>query len=206
MPAHGSKLSLRKQQMWVYLIGGLFVCDFIACGYLPSRQRLNSLERVWTGQRKTIALAAAQSAELPGLERRLRDMKKAVEGFNLRVPADRALALGTFLQQIAGIMTDCRLAEQVVLPGKDVKTDDLNCVPIHVACKGTLTDIFHFFTRLQSLDRLVRVEKVAMENDPDLTGQISVQVEAVIFEQSGKHRKTHGPAEAPAAGGGNHDA
>jgi len=200
----GSRLSLRRQQIWVYVIAGLFVCDFVACGYIPSRQRLLALERVGTQQRKAIAMAAAQSEELPGLERRLRDMKKAVEGFDLRVPADRAS--GAFLQQITGIMTDCRLVEQVVLPGKEVKTDDLNCVPIHVACKGTLKDIFRFFARLQSLDRLVRVEKVAMDNDTDLTGQVRMQVEAVIFEQSTKHHKTRSPAEAPAAGGGNHEA
>ncbi len=200
----GSKLSLRKQQMWVYIIAGLFVCDFVACGYIPSRQRLLTLERVWAQQRKTIATAAAQSAELPGLERRLRDMKQVVEDFDRRVPADRAS--GTFLQQIVGIMTDCRLAEQVVLPGKEVKTEELNCVPIHVACKGTLTDIFRFFTRLQSLDRLVRVEKVALDNDTDLAGQISMQVEAVIFEQSAKRHKDRSPADAPGAGGGKHDA
>jgi len=204
MRVTGSRLSLRKQQIWVYIIAGLFVCDFVACGYLPSRQRLSSLERVSAQQRKTIATAAAQSAELPGLERRLREMKKAVEGFDLRVPADRAL--GTFLQQIAGIMKDCGLGEQVVLPGKEVKTEGLNCVPVHVACKGTLTDIFRFFTKLQSLDRLVRIEKVAMDNDLDLTGQISVQVEAAIFEQSAKHHKTDSPVAAPAASGGNHDA
>ncbi len=204
MRVTGSRLSLRKQQMWVCIIAGLFVCDFVACGYLPSRQRLTSLERVAAQQRKTIATAAAQSAELPGLERRLREMRKAVEGFDLRVPADRAL--GTFLQQIAGIMKDCGLGEQVVLPGKEVKTEDLNCVPIHVACKGTLTDIFRFFRKLQSLDRLVRIEKVALDNDMDLTGQISVQVEAAIFEQSAKHHKSDGPVAAPAARGGNHDA
>lgn len=204
MPVTGSRPSLRKQQRWVYVIAALFVCDFVACGYIPSRQRLLALDHVWTQQRKTIAMAAAQSAELPNLERRLREMRKAVEGFDLRVPADRAS--GTFLQQITGIMTDCRLAEQVVLPGKEAKTDDLICVPIHVACKGTLADVFRFFTRLQALERLVRIEKVAMDNDTDLTGQISLQVEAVIFEQAAKHHKTRGPAETPAAGGGNHDA
>jgi hypothetical protein len=94
----------------------------------------------------------------------------------------------------------------VVLPGKEVKTDDLNCVPIHLACKGTLADVFRFFTRLQTLDRLVRIEKVALDNDAGLTGQISVQVEAAIFERSAKHHKTHGPADASAAGGPNRDA
>jgi Tfp pilus assembly protein PilO len=204
MNATGSRLSHHKQQMWVYVIAGLFICDFVLCGYIPSRQRLTSLQRARTQQKQTIGMAAAQSAELPGLERRLRGMEKAVEGFDLRVPADRAL--GTFLQQIAGIMTDCRLMDQLMLPGKEVKTDDLNCIPIHLACKGTLADLFGFFTKLQSLDRLVRIQRVAMENDIDLTGQINVQMEAVIFEQSLKHHKTNGPADAKSAGGVNHGA
>jgi len=203
MNATGSRLSHRKQ-LWVYAIAGLFVCDFVLCGYLPSHQRLVSLQRTRAQQRQTIERAAAQSAELPGLERRLRGMEKAVEGFDLRVPAGRAL--GPFLQQMAGIMKDSHLSEQVVLPGKEWKTEDLNGVPIHVACKGTLTDIFGFFKKLQSLDRLVRVEKIAMENDADLTGQVSLQVEAVIFEQSAKRRKTSGPAEAKSADGVNHGA
>lgn len=200
----GSRLSHRKRQMWVYVIAGLFVGDFVLCGYLPSHQRLASLQRTRAQQKQTILMAAAQSAELPGLERRLRGMEKVVTGFDLRVPADKAL--GTFLQQISGIMTDCRLTEQVVLPGKEVKTEDLNCVPLHVACKGTVTDFFGFFRKLQSLDRLVRIEKVALENDSDLTGRIGLQMEAVIFEQSAKYRKTNGPAEAQSAGGVNRGA
>jgi type IV pilus assembly protein PilO len=204
MNAAGSRLSPRKQQMAVYVIAGLFVCDFVLCGYLPSHQRLLSLQRTRAQQKQTIQMAAAQSTELPGLERRLRDMEKAVEGFERRVPADRAL--GAFLQQIAGIMTDCHLVDQAIVPGDDGKTDALNCIPIHVACRGTLMDIFGFFQKLQRLDRLVRVEKVALENDSDLTGQVGVQVEAVIFEQPAKHRKPGGLAEAESAGGVSHGA
>ena len=83
MNVTGSRLSHRKQQMWVYVIAGLFVCDFVLCGYLPSQQRLASLQRTRAQQKQTILMAAAQSAELPGLERRLRGMEKAVEGFDL---------------------------------------------------------------------------------------------------------------------------
>ena len=109
-------------------------------------------------------MAAAQSAELPGLERRLRDMEKAVEGFDLRVPADRAL--GTFLQQIAGIMTDCHLVEQVVLPGEgsEKQRSELCPYPRGVQAGPWRTSSVSS-QKLQSLDRLVRVEKVAMEND-----------------------------------------
>ncbi len=204
MSISGSKLSHRRQQMWVYILTGLFVCDFVLCGYLPSQQRLRMLQQAQAEQRQVIEMAAAQSVELGGLERRLRDMEKKIEGFDRRVPVDRTL--GTFLQQIAGLMKDCDLVEQVVLPGKERKTEELNCTPIHVACHGTLTSLFRFFTKLQALGRLVRVEKVALENDTDLTGQLGVQIEAVIFEQSAKHRKNEGPAGTKPAGGVNHGA
>jgi Tfp pilus assembly protein PilO len=200
----GSKLSHHKQQMWVYLIAGLFVCDFVLCGYIPSRQRLVALRRTQAQQRQTIAMAAGQGMELASLQERLHSMETAVERFDRQVPADRAL--GTFLQQIAGIMESCRLREQVVLPGKESKTGELNCVPIHVACKGTLADLFAFFTKLQTLDRLVRFEKISMENDPDLTGQISLRLEAVIFEQLAKPRPGPDSAEGKSAGGVNHGA
>ena len=79
------------------------------------------------------------------------------------MPVDNAL--GTFLQRIAVVMTENDLTDQVVLPGKERGTDDLGCIPIHVACKGTLTNLFSFFGSLQAMDRLVRIEKVTLEND-----------------------------------------
>ena len=200
--ATGSNLSGRKQQMWVYVIAGLFVCDFVLCGYLPSRQRLAALEQMRARQRQTIERAGAQSGELVKLEWRVRTMEAAVKDYDRRVPAERTL--GTFLQQVAGIMTDCQLGEQVVLPGKEWKTDRLSCVPIHVACRGTLASVFDFLTKLQSLDRLVRLEKVTLENDADLTGRIGVQVEAVIFEQSAPRGGTGGPVALGSTGGSNH--
>ena len=75
----GSRMSHRKQQMWVYVIAGLFVCDFVLCGYLPSQQRLRRCSGA-AQQQQIIEMAAAQSAELSGLERRLRDMEKRSRG------------------------------------------------------------------------------------------------------------------------------
>jgi Tfp pilus assembly protein PilO len=204
MSVSSSRMSHRKQQMWVYIITGLFVCDFVLCGYIPSQQRLRTLRQAQAEQRKVIAMAAAQSVALSGLEQRLRDMERRIEGFDHRVPVDRTL--GTFLQQIAGIMKDCHLVDQVVLPGTEVKTEALNCIPIHVACHGTLASTFRFFTKLQSLDRLVRIENVRLENDPDLTGQLGAQIEAVIFEQAARPRTNEGRAEAKSAGGVSHGA
>jgi Tfp pilus assembly protein PilO len=167
--------------MWVCVIAGLFVCDFIACGYLPSKQRLTSLQQAQTQQERMIQMAMGQGAELPGLRDKLRDTHRAIERFETRVPSDNAL--GAFLQQMASVMTERELTDQVVLPGKELEMGGLGCIPIHMTCKGTLTNLFRFFDRLQTLDRLVRIEKVTLENDADFTGRLTLQTEAFIFYQ-----------------------
>jgi len=194
--------SHHKQQIWVCVIAGLFLCDFVLCGYLPSQQRLASLREVRTQQRRTIDMAVAQNVELTGLKTRLRNTERLIERFDACVPADEAL--GAFLQQITTIMGEHRLTDPVILPGKKTETGDLGCIPILMTCRGTLTPLFEFFNRLQTLDRLVRIEKVTMENDASFTGQLAVRIQGVIFYQSRPLKV--GATDAAPAGGGDYGA
>lgn len=194
------KPSHRRQQIWVCVIAVLFLCDFVLCGYLPSQQRLTSLQQVQAQQRRTIDMAAAQGAELPGLKTRLRDTERVIERFETCVPSDSAL--GTFLQQIAALMTEYKLTDPVVLPGKEQEGDDLGWIPIHMTCQGTMTDLFGFFNRLQTLDRLVRVEKAMLENDPDFTGRLTMRTEGFIFYQVNSVKTQDAAKTKPAEGAG----
>ncbi len=198
-----SRLSHRKQQIWVCVIAGLFLCDFILCGYLPSQQRLASLRQTRTQQRRTIDMAAAQSVELAGLRNRLRHAEKQIERFDACVPADEAL--GAFLQQITTIMGEHRLTDPVILPGKKTETGNLGCIPVQMTCRGALADLFDFFQRLQRLERLVRIEKVTMENDASFSGQLALRIQGVIFYQS-KLLKAEAADHARSAGGRDHGA
>lgn len=66
-------------------------------------------------------------------------------------------------------------------PEVEIKADNLSCIPINMQCKGTLIQIFQFYKRLQSIDRLVRIEQVKLVNDVGLTGQVSMETRALIF-------------------------
>ena len=204
MRAVGSRLFTRNQQMWVCAIAGLFVCDFVLCGYLPSQRRLEALRKARARQSQTIQMAAAQGAELPALRRRLQDVQETVERYDACVPAERAL--GTFLQQIAAIMTQHRLTDQVVVPGKEASAEGLSCIPVQITCKGTLADMFLFFNGLQTLDRLVRFERVVLKNDEGFSGQARMQTDAVIFYQLAGQEEGNRSAGAQPAEGDNHGA
>lgn len=172
----------RKQRAWLYVIAVLFCADFVFCGYTPSHKRLQSLREAETQQRRLIETAAAQSKELPALKTRLTNTRQVVEHYESYVP--REVSLGQFLQEIARIMTEHHLADQVVVPGKEVESNGVGCIAVHVNCRGSLKDLFSFFHDFQSMDRLVRIEKVILQNDRDFAGNVSMDTDAVIFYRS----------------------
>jgi Tfp pilus assembly protein PilO len=200
----GPKLSLSKQQIWVCVVAGLFVSDFIWCGYLPAQERLKSLKQAWAQQQRIVMMGATQGAELPALTQRLQDTEDIVALYDVRVPPEGTL--GTFLQRMAGIMTGRRLTNQEVVPGKAWETDGLTCIPVQVTCAGTLADVFNFFNDLQALNRLVRIERVALGNDSGMTGRIHMRMEGVIFHQTPRQSKASDSAHAELAGGTNNGA
>lgn len=174
-----SKLARRKQQVWVYLIGALFVADFVFYGYLPSQRRLEALRQSRSEQERMIRMAAERRAELPKLKAHLKDVEEIVSHYEAYVPAEESL--GEFLQEIAHIMTDNQLTDQVMVPQAEMECDGIRCIPIQMNCKGSLADVFGFFRDIQAMDRLVRIEKADLRNDTEYTGQVSVNTRAVIF-------------------------
>jgi len=186
MNAGGSKSLHRREQTWVCVVAALFLCDFIVCGYLPSQQRLSSVRQAQAQQQQTINMAAAQGVELARLKTKLRDTERLVERFDASVPPDRAL--GDFLKRVADVMVTCNLTDPEVLPGKEFSAGDLGCIPVHLTCHGTLSQVFGFFNRLQTLDRLVRIETMMLQNDAEFTGQLKLEADVVIFHQSGRFK------------------
>ena len=179
MTRFGYSMLLRKQQMWVYVIGTLFVVDFFFYGYLPSHRRLQSLRRMKSQHARTIEAAASQEEMLPTLETRLDQAKATVKRYEGSIPSESAL--GVFLRQIAHIMAEHGLTDQEVIPSKETTAGELRCISVHMNCAGTLDGLFGFFRDLQGLGRLVRIEKATLKNDARFTGQVSMQTEAVIF-------------------------
>jgi Tfp pilus assembly protein PilO len=169
----------KRQQVTICIVAGLFVADFVLFGYLPLQKRLKPIKQARTAQSSVIAKAATQRGRLPEIRQQLQEMQTVVADFEANVPAQKSI--GEFLQQIAKLMSQYSLTEQVVAPGKEIKGDGLNCIPVDMQCKGKLVQIFEFYKRLQDLDRLVRIEQVSLTNDADFSGRVSMQTMAIIY-------------------------
>jgi len=192
MSSSETRLLLGKQQVWICVIGVLFVADFVFYGYLPSHRRLQTIKRSRMRQEHVIGMSALQAEALPALEERLKDARKTVRNYDDGVPTEGAL--GLFLRQIADIMTEHELSDQVVVPGRELEADELNCIPVHMNCTGTLIGVFGFFNDLQGLRRLVRIEKVTLANDREFSGTVTMETDAVIFYRPEKSQETNAVA------------
>jgi type IV pilus assembly protein PilO len=172
----------RKQQVVILVMAALLVAGFVFFACLPLCRKLKVVRQARATQRLMVARAATEERQLPLLKEQLAKMTSAVGNYEARVPANRDL--GAFLQQIANLMSRQKLTEQVVAPGQEVKTDDLNCIPVSMQCKGKLAQLFEFYKELQKLERLVSIESVKLANDSDLTGHVTMQTKAVVYYRS----------------------
>lgn len=200
----GSRLLSGRPQMWVCVVACLFVVDFVLCGYVPAQKRLNALREARTRQIQMVAAAAAQEAELPALRKRLDKVRRTATRYDTSVPRERAL--GGFLQQIATIMSRHNLTDHMVAPRAELEGPSQTCIPLEVTCRGTLVDLFEFFRDMQSLDRLVRIEKVMLNNSSDLDGWVNLRMEAAIFYQDARDASQSDTAKEETTGVTSNDA
>jgi Tfp pilus assembly protein PilO len=168
-----------RQQITIFVIAAAIVGGFVLFRYQPLQRRIKAVKDARVAQTLVITKSQAESNQLPALKQQLLKLQQAVGNYNANVPLQRAL--GGFLQRIADLMNEHNLREQVVAPGQEIKIGELSCIPVDMQCKGKLTRIFEFYRRLQSLDRLVRIEQVKLENDSDFSGEASMQTKAVIY-------------------------
>lgn len=173
-----------KQQIAILCLAFSMVIGFVLFRYLPLQKRIKAVEQRRAEQRLAIAESQRQSEQLPILREQLLKLQRTVGNYESNIPAQRDL--GVFLQQIANLMDEHNLKGQQVQPGKEIKADTLNAIPVNIQCKGKLKQIYEFYRRLQKLDRLVRIEQVKLENDRDFSGQLSSQTKVVIYYRTNK--------------------
>ncbi|HLB73172.1 MAG TPA: type 4a pilus biogenesis protein PilO [Sedimentisphaerales bacterium] len=175
---------LFRERRQIVLFGAavLMVGGFVLFRYLPLRERMATVKLTKAAERKAVNEEATQDRLLPVLEEQARDLSESIGDYEAKIPLEREL--GAFLGRITDLMNEHNLKEQVVTPGGEVKSGELNCIPVDIQCRGNLAEMFEFFKGLQSLERLVRIEQIKLSNDADFSGEVRLETRAVIYYQT----------------------
>ncbi len=168
-----------KRQIMVSCAFIVMIGGFVMLRYLPLRERIKIVKQTKAAERSDVNTRQFQSRQVPVLEEQAEKLGESVGDYEARIPQGREL--GVFLGRITGLMSEHNLAEQVVTPGGQINSKELNCIPVDIQCKGNLSEIFQFFKGLQSLERLVRIEEVKLINDVNFSGEVTLNTRAVIY-------------------------
>lgn len=168
-----------RQQIVIFIVAGAIIGGGVLFRYLPLRKKVKAIKQTKTAQTLAITKGEAQSKQLPVLKEQLLKLKRVLGDYEAGIPVQRGL--GVFLTKIANLMSEHNLREQEIAPGVEIEADKLNCIPVNMKCKGTLTQVFEFYKELQGLDRLVRIEQVKLYNDSNFGGEVSMETKAVVY-------------------------
>ena len=168
-----------RQQLTICVIAGVIVGGFVLFRYLPLRSRMKALRQTKSAQALTIAKGAADNKQLFLLKEQFSKLQNELKHYEANIPINSDI--GVFLHTIADLMNEHNLVEQVIEPRKEIKAENINCIPVKMQCKGKLAQIFEFYRQLQGLDRLVRIEQVKLSNDKDFNGQVGMEARAIIY-------------------------
>lgn len=173
-----------KQKIISCVIAVVMVAGFVLFRYLPLRRRINAAQQKLAAQKLTIETGAVHSQQSQVLKAQSDQLRRTIGNYEQRIPGDRAI--GVFLHKMASLMNDYNLQEQLIEPGKEIEAGQLNCIPLKIQCKGELKQIFEFYSQIQQLDRLIRIEQVKLKNNKDFNGPVTMETNAVIYYKPNK--------------------
>ena len=169
----------QRQQLVIFIIAVLIVGGFVFLRYLPLNNKISQIKEMEQQQLSAIKKADVEKAKLAALQQEKESTLGLLENYDLHIPVGRDL--GGFLQEIADMMNDAELAEQLVEPGQETQGSKLVSIPINIQCKGRFEQIFAFYQSLQNLGRQIRIEEVKLTNSGAYDGLVKMQTRAVIY-------------------------
>ena len=173
-----------KQQVTILILGAVVLFGFGLFRYMPIVRKRVALKEQMNHQSLSMEQIQEYSRLLPELNQQKRQLEDTIQTSSGKIPEGKQFA--RLWQQIAEVMNECKLQDQLVQPETEMKSDQLCCIPLRIECKGSLEQMFIFFQKLENFDRLISFEEVKLENSSDLDAEIKLNAKANVYYKPSK--------------------
>jgi Tfp pilus assembly protein PilO len=174
---------LEKQQIIIIAAALVLTTSFTLLRFMPMAKRKAKLAEAKETTIIESESLKVKSASLESMRKELARLQSDLVNYDRQIPTGRNFA--ELWKQVAGVMKDHGLSEQLVKPETEIHGEIISCIPISLQCSGSLDQIFKLFDSLAQLDRLIRVEDVQLLNDSDYTGNVRMQAKANVYYAEG---------------------
>ncbi len=150
--------------------------------YWPQSQELDRLHGQIASRRLGLDADARKATGVSDLFRQVQEMKVRYKDFDRRLPKQKEL--GSFLHEISTEMSDEKLANQLIEPGKPAREDLFHALPIIMKFNGSFLSLTSFLERIDRMERLTRVQKLVVADDPK-TQKLDIELQLNIYFNEG---------------------
>ena len=171
-------MKFEKRQLIIITVLGVMILAFVFFQYIPSTKAIKQAKQTKQQRLQDNEKALLASQQLPELKQRLAELRSQVGSFDEKLPKDRDH--GSFLQEVTAIMTANNLSEQQVKPTQEISYEQINAIPVNMECKGSLENLFRFFSAMEKSQRVFNLDEVRFEN-VEYSGNIEMFAKGDIY-------------------------
>ena len=139
----------------------LLVC--VLGGWMPNRFRAARLESRIAEARSQLGLGSSGGEDVKQLARQVRELQDAINKTQKHIPQDDELA--DLLRRISEQLDDQAVVEPTIRTHSVRQGTDYRVIPIELRFEGSFPSAFGFVEQLESMRRLVRIDRLEVEAD-----------------------------------------
>ncbi len=177
------KIDRSTARHWAVLFGLLVL--FIAVVLVPYGIKDARLQKRIDTAREELGIGDVDNSGLANLHNEVQDLREQVGGRGQYIPNEDEISL--VLRDLSGLINAPGVTGQEIVTDKPNYYADYNILPVKIQFNAPFATAFDLVKRIESLSRVVRVDRLEIESEPDYPRQplvVNLQLSAFFASQT----------------------
>lgn len=172
------KKTVGKQLLVTVAVVVLVILVAVVALFMPQQRKLKKLEADTILTQAELSENETKAQMVPALIEQVERMKLLYKDFDQRLPIQDEL--GGFLETISTHLIDAKLVDQLIERKNPIPGDLFYTLPVVMRLSGNYLDTAEFLRRLDSMERLARVEKMKIHRNPN-ESDLDIELQINIY-------------------------
>lgn len=173
----------RDQVLLVAAILAVMVA-FGVFGYMPLRNNRQEAKERIDVYKAQLASDLAGAKQLPKLREEVEALRSALAGAQRDVPTQSELA--SLLRTLSSELDRQSVTDKEVQTRPIQEGTDYHVLPVSLRFTGTFGAVYGFVKQIESMPRLIRIDRLELVSAPDGAGRLTARIELSTFFTSGE--------------------
>lgn len=177
-------MRVERDQLILMGVLGAAAAAFTVAVYMPVRSQQSQAREQIQAYRSQLDMDLAGSKELPKLLEQVNSLREACNGAQRDVPTQSELA--SLLRSLSSELEKQHATDKEVQMRPIIQGADYHVQPVSLRFTASFPAVYGFLKRLESMPRLIRIDRLELTGTPDKGGSLTARIELSTFFTDGE--------------------